>query len=400
MKTALWIVLIVVLGVGGTAAYSIYSISQFSSPGTAGSLAAHTTKPPRSADGEATASDARPVAVVDELEYDFDRVKNKTLGLTHTFVVRNTGDAPFLVTKAEQSCKLCMFIDSSLPIEIPPGGSGEIAVRWNIDTVEDTFRRGVTITTTDPDHPEIVVMITGKVLQPLLVTPREVVLSHVPMGEPFTVKVRLDAFFSDDLQVAQLELLDPETADFFDIQSVRIEEADLAPMAKSGVELVLTVKPGLPLGAFRQRIRLTTNIEENTEVTIPVNGQVKGDVTIIGVGKRWDEKQGILRMGAFPRGQGAKAALKLLVRGPHQEGLVLGTPKVFPDWLVANCSEPTRLDGGNITQIKLNIEVPPGSPTDDHSGAEDIKPGEIIIPTNRPALGDIRIQVNFAVVED
>ncbi len=212
MKTALWIILIVVLGVGGTAAYSIYSISQFNSPtSSGGSSAAHSANPPQSTSDEPTTPDANPVAVVDELEYDFDRAKNKTNGLTHAFVVRNTGNAPLLVTKAEQSCKLCMFIDSSLPIEIPPGGTGEVAVRWNIDTVDDTFRRSVKINTTDPEHPEIVMVITGKVLQPLLVTPRELVLSHVPTGEPFTVKVRLDAFFNDDLQVARPELLDAET---------------------------------------------------------------------------------------------------------------------------------------------------------------------------------------------
>ena len=402
MKTALWIILIVVLGVGGTAAYSIYSISQFSSPASpGGSSGAHATPPPQSTADDRAASDARPVAVVDEAEYDFDRAKNKTNGLTHAFVVRNTGNAPLSITKAEHSCKLCMFIDCTLPIEVPPGGSGEITVRWNIDTVDDTFRRGVTITTSDPDHPEIVMMITGKVLQPLLVTPRELVLSHVPKGEPSTVKVRLDAFFSDDLQVTQPELLDTETAEFFDVRTVRLEGADLAPAAQSGVELVVTVKPGLPLGAFRQTIRLTTNIEENAELTIPVNGQVKGDdISIIGEGKRWDEKQGFLRMGAFKRGQGAKAALRLLVRGPRQEGLVLGVPRVFPDWLVANCGEPTRLEGGKITQVKVTIEVPPGSPTADHSGAEGVRPGEVIIPTNQPELGDIRLQINFVVVDD
>ncbi|HUY34163.1 MAG TPA: DUF1573 domain-containing protein [Pirellulales bacterium] len=400
MKTALWIFLIVVLGVGGTAAYSIYSICQFGSP--TGQVVSSTTPTTRTAPAadESIEPDQKPVAVVDEPKHDFVRAKNKTYGLKHAFVVRNTGNAPLSITKAEPSCTLCMFIDTSLPTEIPPGGAGEIAIHWNIDTVDDTFLRSVTIHTNDLEHPEIVLVITGKVLQPLRVTPRELVLSHVPMGEPCVVKVRLDAFFSDDLQLSRLELLNAETAEFFDVQTVQVEGADLAPSAQSGLDLVVTVKPGLPLGAFRQRIRLTTNIEENAELTIPIEGMIQGDVSIIGEGKRWDEKRGFLRMGAIKRSQGAKATLKLYVRGSHQEGLVLGTPKVFPDWLVVNCSEPTRIEGGNVTQAKVTIKVPPGSPTADHSGAEDTKPGEIIIPTNRPALGEIKLQINFAVVED
>jgi hypothetical protein len=401
MKTALWIVSIVVLGVGGTAAYSIYSLSEFSPPASQGlSPAAMATGSAQSGADEPIAPEFKPVAVVDEPEFDFDRAKNKTNGLKHAFVVRNTGNAPLLITRAEPSCKLCMFVDSSLPIEIPPGAMSEIVIRWNIETTDETFRRSVTINTNDLNHPEIVMVITGKVLQPLRVTPRELVLSHVPKGEPVTVKVRLDAFYTDDLQVGRPELLDAESSEFFDVQTVHLEGADLAPAARSGVDLVVIVKPGLPLGAFHQRIRLTTNVEENAELTVPIEGLVQGGVSIIGEGKRWDEKRGLLRMGAIKRSQGAEATLKLYVRGEHQEGLVLGPPRVFPDWLVVHCSEPTAIEGGKVTQAKVTIKVPTGSPTADYSGAVDFKPGEIIIPTNKPALGDIRLQVNFAVVDD
>ncbi|HEV3025803.1 MAG TPA: DUF1573 domain-containing protein [Pirellulales bacterium] len=392
MKTVLSIVSIVVLAVGGSVAYSI---SQHSfSPLAASRPKSGAARPSKAA--ETITPNHKPVAQIDELVYDFDRVKNKTMDLRHNFVIRNTGNATLEVTNPVPSCKLCVFVDS-LPEPIPPGASGELAIRWNVELYDDdTFRRSVTVRTTDPERPEVVFVITGKVVQPLVVTPRELELSRVPSGSPITVKVRLDAYFVDDLQLRDIKCLDEDTAAYFDVEAAPVDSADLAPSARSGAELVITVKPGLPLGRFQQRIRLATNVEENPEVTIPVAGTVKGDVGFAGT--RWDEPRAVLRLGAVKKSQNVKEKVTLYVRGPSQEGLVLGPPKVFPDWLVVTCSEPAR--AGKVTQAVVTVEVPRGAPTGDYSVAEYVKPGEIIIPTNQPSLGDIKLQVSFAVVED
>jgi hypothetical protein len=394
MKTVLTIVSVVAVAVGGTVAYSV---SQHNFSAVPASRSKSRGKTPANK-AETITPNHKPVVEVDELVYDFDRVKNKTMDMRHAFVLRNKGNATLQVTDAVPSCKLCVFIES-LPDPIPPGGSGEVAVRWNVEMYDDdTFRRSVTVRTDDPDRPELVFAITGKVVQPLLVTPRELVMNAVPSGRPVTVNVRLDAYFVDELHLSDVELLEEETKAYFNVEVVRLDADDLAPSARSGAEVVITLKPGLPLGRFSQKIHFTTNVEENSDVTIPIDGTVKGDVSVAGTRDRWFEKQGILRLGNMKKSEGVKEKLTLFVRGPNQEGLVLGPPKVFPEWLLVECSEPART--GNVTQATVTVEVPQGAPICDHSGAQDVKPGQIIIPTNQPTLGNIKLQVSFAVVED
>ena len=93
-----------------------------------------------------------PVAVADELEFDFGVERNQTKDLRHVFKVRNDGVAPLRFVGYEVSCNKCTFVE--LPDEdIPPGETGEVVVRWNIDTYEDHFRQSASIQTNDPAHP-------------------------------------------------------------------------------------------------------------------------------------------------------------------------------------------------------------------------------------------------------
>lgn len=336
----------------------------------------------------------RPVAVVDELEFDFGREKNHTKGHRHVFVVRNSGDYPLRILLAKASCEKCTFF--KLPKnDIPPGASGEVEVSWEIESVEDHFAQSVTIQTTDPERPSIRLRITGKILQPLAVVPQELVFSGIRAGDEVATPVRLHAFFSDQLQVVRQEWQDASTAGYFDARIVSLNGDQLAPAAKSGCEVLVTVKPGLPLGRFQQKIRLTTNLDDARDVEIPIRGMIVGDVLI--VGKDWDEAQGTLRLGAVNSRQGAKRTLKLLVKGPRRIGLVFEAPQASPELLKAMLGQATQSSNGLVTQVPLTIEIPPGCPPANHMGTDAGGMGEIMIATNQPGFGPLRLLVQFAV---
>lgn len=342
--------------------------------------------------------EAAPVAIAEDTEFDFGVEKNKTSDHRHTFIVRNEGDAPLKFVGYDVSCNKCTFID--LPeTDLAPSDSAKIVVRWNIDTFEDHFRQSASVQTNDPKHPLLRFVISGKVVRPLEIVPRELVLNNVQAGVPAAVKGRLFAYFSDDLQILKHSFGDPATTDFYEIETSPVAEADLPSGAKSGLELTVKLRPGLPLGSIEQSLQLTTNVEESAEAEIPIKGRVIGAVSLIGKG--WEKDRNMLEIGPVKRSAGGQWKLTLVVRGPHREGLELEPPEhPDPDVLKITYGEPSTVAGGATTLIPLTFEIPPQSRLVSHMGGATGKLAEVTIPTNKPELGRVKLSVRFAVVDD
>ncbi|HEX5446823.1 MAG TPA: DUF1573 domain-containing protein [Pirellulales bacterium] len=357
---------------------------------SASAAAAHGDEPPP--------TDGHPLVVADELEFDFGVEKNQTNDHRHVFHVRNAGEAPLHFVGTEVSCTKCTFVDLGTE-DLAPGESGEIVVRWNIDTHEDHFRQSASVQTNDPAHPLLRFVITGKVVRPLELVPRELVLSKVQGGEREEVKARLFAFFDDDLRVTGHQFSDAATAKYFDVELTPLAKEDLPLGAKSGIELTVKLEPGLPLGSIDQNLQLTTNLEDAPKANLPIRGQVTGAISMIGRG--WNKDYNLFEIGMVKRSAGKRAKLTLLVRGPHREGLKLEKPEQpDPDVLKITYGEPSSVKEGSATLVPVTFEIPPGSRLVSHMGGDTGRFAEVTIPTNKPELGRVKFSVKFAVVED
>ena len=343
-------------------------------------------------------SQVLPVAIAEETEFDFGVAKNQTNDHRHTFTVRNDGEAPLKFVGYDVSCNKCTFVD--LPTEeLAPGESCEIVVRWNVDTFEDHFRQSASVQTNDPFHPLLRFVISGQVVRALEIAPRELVLSNVQAGVPAAVKARLLAYFSDELRIVSHHFADAATAEYFEVETAPLADADLPPGAKSGLELTLKLQPGLPLGTIQQTLKLTTNLEDAPEAEIPIKGRVSGAVSIIGKG--WDKDRNLLEIGPVRRSAGGHWKLTLVVRGPHREGLKLEPPEqTDADVLRITYGEPSAVKGGATTLIPLMFEIPPQSRLVSHMGGDTGKLAVVTIPTNKSELGRVKMLVKFAVVDD
>jgi hypothetical protein len=342
---------------------------------------------------------ARPVAVVEEEEFDFGNLRNKTMDNRHVFKVRNEGTAPLRFTNASVSCTKCTFVD--LPeAPLAPGETCEIVVRWNVDTYEDHFRQSAKVQTNDPDHEELRFVITGKVVRPLAVEPEKLVFTNARVGELNQAKVRLLAFFSDHLQVTGFKLAEPSTEEYFDITTTPLSKDELEKAAQSGIEVTVTIKPGLPVGSINQSLQLTTNIEEDPEVKVPISGEVTGAVTISH--KDWDSDFNYLHVGHVKQSAGAKATVNLIMRGTDLSDLELGPLEISdPASLKASYGKISELKAGTVVLLPVTIEIPPGTPLVNHmGGANEAKMAAIIVPTNKPTLGRVKLSVRFAVIAD
>src|SRR6185437_14369026 len=143
----------------------------------------------------------------------------------------------------------------------------------------------------------------------LEIKPSELVFSNLATEEGGEGSVHLFAYFSTGLQVVEQHFTHEETAKYFAAEFTPIPPQDLDAGIKSGLELKVTVKPGLPLGAFKQRIRFKTNLEDEGEQEVAITGKISGPVTVIATG--WNQEHGVLVLGQVNRSEGVKRNVNL-----------------------------------------------------------------------------------------
>ena len=124
----------------------------------------------------------------------------------------------------------------------------------------------------------------------------------------------------------------------------------------------MTIKPGLPVGPFQQKIRLRTNVSEKPEIELQVFGAVENDLQILG--RTWDQIRGILTLGTVDPETGGSVEVKVSVRGPERDRVKLAVKEKVPQFLEVEFGEPEILAGGVRLQFPVTIKVPPGDAPD------------------------------------
>jgi hypothetical protein len=253
--------------------------------------------------------------------------------------------------------------------------------------------------TNDPDQPRVELFIHGTVTARFRIVPEELVLSRFSSNETKTAEVKIYALLADNVHVVSHEVTEAETAEFFTVNSQPIPRDQIAEAdAKSGCRVIVTIKPGLPLGSIRQTIRLQLalgNSPETSTVEIPVEGTVDADISVVGAG--WDQDQSRLTIGSVKSAKGTKRTLLVLVRGDHHADVRITPIEADPAWMKVTIGEATELRSGAVTQIPLTIEIPPGQAPVNHLGSDQGAYGEIVLETTHPEVKKLRMYVKFVI---
>lgn len=334
--------------------------------------------------------------VVGAMDYDFG-VGQRNGALNHVFQIRNDGDEPLRLEKGATSCK-CTLSDIKTG-ELLPGQTADVRLDWKLTTLGEQFRQTAEIHTNDPARPTLVLSVHGKVEDLVRLEPSELALTSVPVNEGATETVRLYGFKVKDVQIVSQEFSNPETASFFNLtwRPATAEELQAKKEATCGLRGTLIVKPGLPLGPINQTIQLKTNVADADKLELAVTGSVISDISIVGP-SQFSEKRGVLFLGTVQRDRGAKATLRILVKGPHREEVKLTLREVDPqDVLSVKLDEARKINDGAVYMYPLQIEIPPGSRLVNRLGTNQAKMGKIVIETTHPTAKTVPIQVKFAV---
>ncbi len=389
MRIVVTVIIAFLLGIGagiGTASFRLRSSAWDGDPATRGGLRRAIDDPTRPG-GKAQFS---------ELEFDFGAMDLTAEG-SHSFTVTNVGEGPLEIEAGETSCGCA--VSEIERTELPPGASTEVIIVWHADGRVGPYRHTATVLTSDPEQSRVTLTVSGRITQTVRMVPRELVFSQVAVGEPASGEVQLFCNLEEPLEVLSWEFSEEEKAPFFEVNVEPLSEEELAtdPEAQSGARVAVTLKPGLPQGAFRQTIRLKTNLDETPEVSIPVRGNLAGDISIVAIGSGWMAEHNMLSLGTVDAAEGTRRQLLLVVRGRYRDEVVFEPLEVFPSWLQVTVGETAPIGGGMVNQTPVSIAIPEGAPPAAHLGSEQGRMGEVRLTTNHPKTPELRIRLRFAV---
>jgi hypothetical protein len=342
-----------------------------------------------------------PLLSIDRLEYDFGSLDIENSG-RHEFVVENRGNALLKITKGETTCR-CTASDLERS-ELPPGESTKIVLTWRPTAEPGPYQQSATFYTNDPNKPKFTISITGKITALVRIRPTVLILSRISANETTQGSVTVLSYLEQPLEIKSHRFDENPTAKYFDLAITPLSAEGLKANlgAKSGYLLAVTVKPGLPQGAFQQRITLSINNPNKPELAIPVEGGVGKDISIVGPG--WDSEHETLYLGTVKSQTGLNHRLLLIVLVPYRKEVQFKLVEKPPVPLKISLGETLEINNGQVTQTPLFIEIPKGNIQASHLGPSQ-ENGEstpddtaiIQLETTHPEIPKLRIPIRFAV---
>jgi hypothetical protein len=353
-------------------------IRTVSSPGRSGSAAAPTSGPR--------------IVVANGARHDFGKI-NRFASDSHTFEIINEGDAPLTLALGKTTCKCTSF--SFEKGELAPGERTKVKLEWTVKTGDSMFEQSAELLTNDPQNKTLPLTIHGTVVDTVRPDRTQFVLGDLSANEPQTFRMRIHAFIDKDFQIEKHEWAKKESADHFSVEFKPLTPEQIAeePGAVSGVELALTVAPGLPLGPFSQTLKLTSNLPTHDPIEIPVYATLVSDISLAGSGVSADKL--VVNMGVLDQGREHKKTVYLLVKGPHRDSTTISIASLDPtQHFQAELGEPSR-DNPKIVRYPLTITIPADAVPVARNSSEAY--AKIKLALTHPQVSEMTVRVRYTV---
>ncbi|MEY4179784.1 MAG: hypothetical protein RLY70_3358 [Planctomycetota bacterium] len=337
------------------------------------------------------------VLVVNGETHDFGST-GRGGGGQHQFLFKNEGTKTLKIESGGTSCSACTVSD--LPKKtIEPGETLPITVKYKPSTPDPEFRKEAYILTNDPKRPTVVLVVMGRVVEPVRIDPPSLTVGNITSTSELVLEARLISNLGGDFEVTGFELTNKELAKQFEVSVEPSDTMDAeATKARRTYRIQVKVKPGLPLGSLLQSVRINTTDSANSAMELPIRGQVVSDVSILS-GRNFDSQTNILTLGIVPQAKGAKATLPLLIKGPLRDSVEVSIERTDPEkTIVATLGMPKSINDGAVRMVPLTVEIPAGAmPVNRMGGANREDYGRVIIATTHPEAPRLQVLVRFAV---
>ncbi|MDO5113003.1 MAG: DUF1573 domain-containing protein, partial [Planctomycetia bacterium] len=327
----------------------------------------------------AALKDAECPRVEVERVFDLGVVSEDVEEISHDFILRNAGQQPLRLSVGPTSCLCTVAVISQTTVA--SGESAAIQVQLQTANLRGTFEQSVLLYTNDPDFAEISLTLTGKRESPVWFHVPEWNVGRLVENQEKTTLISIFSSEERPLEVEELRWEEASLASFFEgsIESMTSEELQKIPEAKSGKVLRLTTKPGLPRGAFQQKLRLKTNSVKRPELSLMIHGVVGEPLTLYGQG--WDEEKSIWTLDSLPQGKQLKRTLWLIVKGEDYERYPLEILEVKPDFIQVELGETSRMKETQTSRTPLILTLPAQSPACHYWGDQPEEMGSLLLRT-------------------
>jgi len=335
----------------------------------------------------------QPRAEVSETVFQFGSIERGT-SMSHFFEVRNGGDAPLSVKVGKPTCK-CTVGSLSTDV-VQPGDVAQIELVWHAEAAPGPFRHGAPLLTNDPQQPRIELSVEGIVVESTMLYPAELLFGSMKAGQTREVSLYLMTFDDPAVEVLSYKVEgDHDQKVEVQIEPVELDELPLKE-ATSGVKITASYQAEKRLGPISGWLQLKTNLPKAPDLSIPLQGNVTGNVAIFGIG--WNAKASLLRLGSVAGAEGKQEKLKVALRGKNALATELEIASVDPPELKVTLGERLEL-GKELVHVPLLVEIPVGTRPMVRAGGASSEEAEIVLRTTHPLLPEVTVtmRVRFTV---
>jgi hypothetical protein len=196
----------------------------------------------------------KPKIVIEPMEYDFGEITQGAV-VKHTFVVKNTGDAPLEIT-ARPSCG-CVTPYYDKVIE--PGKEGKIEAELRSAGFRGAQIKTIQVTSNDPDTPNLTLRLTTTIRVAIEVKPSEQIPITLKTDEPTVQEVEIVSSTNEPLEVQEVRV------------NVPFARAEAQKIDDKRTKVIITVSPDAPPGRNTILATARTNSTAMPQVNIVLN---------------------------------------------------------------------------------------------------------------------------------
>lgn len=300
---------------------------------------------------------------------------------SHTWQFKNVGESPLEVWLDTTSCSCTVAQlktkegEPKKTITLLPGESSPVEVTWEGKKWNPRFGQSATLGTNDPDHPTVTLAVVGNILAPVEAQPSESIsFPEFSAGEAQRATVAIVSPDRPDLKLTKIASSRPGVI----VAAARpmTPEELLRRKVKSGYDVTVEVKPGLPPGRFSEELIIETDHPDRPSLKLIVGGLAIGSISVVPDGVVMPSVAGRL---------GASTDLALIVRGADRTHFEVASKPEKLQVAIAPEEKP-----GAKGRYRLTVTVPPGT-------GPGVLNDPIVLKTDHPKIHEVKIPVRIYV---
>ena len=328
-----------------------------------------------------------PKLAFDEANFPFGRMAVKEEN-SHTFAIRNEGDADLVMTTGKATCKCTTFsVEKDV---LKPGEETKLVINWHGGAGPDrAFSHGGPLYTNDPKNKEVMFTVRGAIEMPVEVLPQLWSMGNISMDKPGSLTAAIASKLYEQFEVESVECASRYV-------TVTAHPMTVEEKAKdhyvSGFRLDVILAADAPPGKLEEEIKINVKgIEGIPSIMAQLTARKNGNFILQPLdGAMFVPDKLLLQLGQFEATVGRSAKLLLIVDEKDMtEPFQIANVEANPPFLKAEIEELGK-STSTVHRYAVKISVPPGRP---HTQKTATKPGHIRITTNHPSKEGIDLEV-------